>query len=437
MNKIFLIIQREYLVRVRNKTFILMTFLSPLLFAALFILPIVLATTGTSEKVISVLDENNLFFDKLKGNKQIIFEKSQTNNLENARKQFVDSKKYALLYIPKLDLEKPKGIQIFSEKGLSMEVETQVRNKVSDAIEYVKIIQLGIDKNVLDKVKTSIDLDSRKITGEESNSLLLFGIGFGGSFLIYMSVFLYGTMVMRGVVEEKSNKIIEVIVSSIKPFQLMLGKILGVALVGLTQFAMWIVLTLALVTVITPFLGAEKIMQEQVKQSTSQMNEKQVKETEKRMKELTEKSSSMLNNIPITKFLVTYILYFLFAYLMYSALFAAAASAVDTEVEAQQFTTPISMPLILAIILGQLILKEPNGAIAFWGSMFPLTSPVIMMLRLPFDVPIWQIAISLFILILSFIGAVWLAGRIYRVGILTHGEKITYKKLYQWLFLKL
>ncbi|TAE73657.1 MAG: ABC transporter permease [Bacteroidetes bacterium] len=449
MNKIWLVIQREYIIRVRNKTFLLTTFLTPLLFAALFVIPILLMVSSVSNKTIEVVDENNLFQQKFKGKnefvgkknkmsgEEIIFQKSKYTNIEEARNAFKESKKYALLHIPKLDIEKPKGVKIYAEKGLSVEVESQITQIVETTIEEAKIVKFGIDKQMLDKVKTDLDVETLKTTGEQNNSALLYGVGFGGGIIIYMAVFIYGAIVMRGVVEEKSSKIIEVIISSVRPFQLMMGKILGIALVGLTQFALWIILTLVIVTGITSFLGADKMAEQQVKQNTEMLNEKQAQEVDKKTKKALSGINNITQDLPITKILVAFVLYFIGGYLMYSALFAAVASAVDTEVEAQQFTTPISMPLIISFVMGQFILREPDGAIAFWLSIFPLTSPVVMMMRLPFDVPLWQLTLSISCLFLGFVGAVWLAGRIYRVGILTHGEKITYKKLYQWLFLKI
>lgn len=449
MNKIWLVIQREYVIRVRNKTFLLTTFLTPLLFAALFIIPIVLMVSSTSNKIVEVIDEGSLFENKLKGKNQfiakknkmsgeeIVFEKSKFKTLAEAKKAFKESKKYALLYIPKLDIEKPTGVQIFAEKGLSVQVESQITQIVESTIEEAKIVKFGIDKQMLDKVKTDLNVETLKMTGEQSNSALLYGVGFGGGIIIYMAVFIYGAIVMRGVVEEKSSKIIEVIISSVRPFQLMMGKILGIALVGLTQFALWILLTIVIVTVVTPFLGADKMAEQQMKQSTEMMSEKQTQEVDKKTKKAISGIANITKDLPITKIIVSFVLYFIGGYLMYSALFAAVASSVDTEVEAQQFTTPISMPLIISFVMGQFILREPDGAIAFWLSMFPLTSPVVMMMRLPFDVPLWQLGLSIALLFLGFVGSVWLASRIYRVGILTHGEKITYKKLYQWLFLKI
>lgn len=434
-SKIWIILSREYITRVRKKTFLLMTILTPFLFALLFILPILLTLGLESQKVVEVFDENKIFLERLKSDKKLKYIACKETDLEKAKASLKKSDNYAILYLPKFDIEDPKGVKIFAEKSVSIEVESQITSQVEKTIEDIRFLNSGIDRKTLDKIKTNIVIDTRKLSGEESSAGLAFAIGFGSAFLIYLSVFLYGAQVMRGVVEEKSNKIIEVIISSVKPFELLMGKILGVALVGLTQFALWILLTFAIVSVATPFLDTKKIAEQQMEEAIGK-NEK-IKEQVNKQQAKMGGALGALANVPVTKIVVTFLFYFVFGYLMYSALFAAVASAVDTEMEAQQFVTPISMPLIIAFVAAQAIIRDPDGQVAFWLSIFPLTSPVVMMIRMPFEVPLWQLILSMALLVLGFVGTAWLAGRIYRVGILTHGEKVTYKKLWAWLFYKM
>lgn len=436
MNKILLVLQREYLTRVRKKTFLLMTFLSPLLFASLFIAPILLLGLQ-SEKIVEVVDESGQIASKLQGNDKLSYVVSNYKNLKEAKEKLPESKYYAILYIPKIELENPKGIEVHAEKSISLEIEVAIKDQVNNIIEDIRLMDSGIDKKVLESIKTNISLDTKRLTGEKSSSALASIVGTVVAILIYFAVFLYGQQVMRGVIEEKSSKIIEVIISSLKPFELMMGKILGVGLVGLTQFLLWGILTFGIIQGASLVLDLEQLGKAQVEANVGKTQENQ-------LKDLTENPSKLnkvfagVSSLPVTKIIIAFLLYFLGGYLLYSSLFAAVASGVDNEADTQQFVLPVSAPLIIAIMAFQVILRDPDGGLAFWLSMIPFTSPVAMMARLPFGgVPEWQLIVSVLLLIITFIGVTWVAGRIYRIGILMYGKKPTFKDLGKWIFYKL
>ncbi|MCU0446135.1 MAG: ABC transporter permease [Microscillaceae bacterium] len=441
MNKILLILGREYWIRVRKRTFLLMTFLTPLLIAGLMFGTIFLIVGTESEKVIEVFDENQVFLKKLSAERKIKFVESKAKTLAEAKKQLPESRNYAILYIPKMDIEKPANIKLLAEKNVSVEVEERVNKKMENAIRDMKLEKSGIDKATLDKMKTEVNLQTEKTTGESSNSLAAYGIGFFTAFLIYITIFMYGSQVMRGVWEEKSSRIVEVIISSVRPFELMMGKILGIGLVGLTQFGLWIILTFGFMQIASSFMDTQKVAETQMEQSLPAGSSDEVKEE---VKKRTEKTQNMMSNfnqsfssIPVTKIIFCFLFYFLFSYLMYSAMFAAVAASVDNETDMQQFMLPITMPIIVAFVAAQAVLRDPDGSISFWMSIIPLTSPIIMMIRLPFDVPTWQLALSMVLLVLTFVGLTWVAAKIYRVGILMHGTKVNFKVLAKWVFYKM
>lgn len=439
MNKILIILQREYLTRVRKRTFLLMTLLTPILFAALFTLPVILAIGLEGEKTVMVLDQTDKlqkYLDSTKSRK-MVFLPAPTKDLKEAKRLLTANKYYALVYVPELDWEKPKGIQLHSEKGISIEVESQINKAVESAIEKHKMKLAGIKQEDLNKIKADIDLETFKATGEKSSSGGLFIFGLVGAFIIYFAIFLYGSQVMRGVVEEKTSRIIEVIISTVKPFQLMMGKILGVGLVGVTQFVLWIVLTFAIVNFVTPLFMQGK-NQKEIQQSLNGTANKAQETINKATEKATSNNeiSTMLNQVNIPAYVLVFLFYFVFGYLMYASMFAAAASAVDNESEMQQFVMPITIPLILSIVLWNVITREPDGTVAFWMSIFPLTSPVTMLLRYPFGVPAWQLGLSMIFLFVGFIVMVWLASRIYRVGILMYGKKVNFRELGKWIFYK-
>ena len=414
MHKIWLIIKREYLVRVRKKSFIIMTILGPILMAALLIVPIYLADENQENRIIALNEDANYI---LEDSEFIHFTTIPTSEAELLKTDFNESPFYALLYID------GENFTLYSNQQISLSVSKSIERQLEQLIEHEKLKLLGIDLQILEDASTEINITTKIISedGNTSNSQAeaSMGIGFLSGILIYMFIFMYGTMVMRGVIEEKTSRIVEVIISSVKPFQLMMGKILGVALVGLTQFVLWILLTIIISTVAElAFLDAN-VMATEMNSSDQSVILAQVAE--------------FTGGINLLQIFLAFIFYFLAGYLMYSALFAAVGSAVDAEADTQQFVLPITIPLILSFVLITPIMENPDGTLAFWMSMIPFTSPVIMMVRLPFGVANWELALSIGILIASFIATTWLAGRIYRTGILMYGKKVTYKEIWKWL----
>ncbi|WP_207432359.1 ABC transporter permease [Sabulibacter ruber] len=435
MDKIWLVFQREYLVRVRKKSFIVMTILGPLLMALVMIVPIWLATMSDDTKIVQVLDESGYLKGKLTSTEELKFV-NVAGTLEEAKASYLKSEDAALLYIPKIDLEKPQGIQLFSQKSTSLAMKGSLEKQVRQELEEVKFANSGIDQQVLDKIKTPISIRTVNLSveGEKSSDVAVTtGVGFIGAFLIYLFIFIYGAQIMRGVIEEKTSRILEVMVSSVKPFQLMAGKIMGIAAVGLTQFLLWIILTSAISGVVAARFDLKRFSDAQINQTMQGMeNDRDALQAQ----EIHEVVSAAQNlNVPLL--VGSFLFYFLGGYLLYGALFGAVGAAVDSETDSQQFMLPITVPLILSFIVAQtIIVKNPNGPVAFWMSMIPFTSPVVMMLRLPFGVPGWEMALSMLLLVLGFIGTIWVAARIYRVGILMYGKKVNYRELSKWLFYK-
>jgi len=427
MNKILLIISREYLSRVRKKSFIIMTFLGPVLISGIWLVPIWLAERGVEEKKIQVYDESGLFLNSFNNSNKFNFE-IITGDVEEKKQEVRDEVYDALLVIPKIDIYDPKNIELFTQSSPGMDLVQSVERMIEDQIVALKMEESGIDKKDLDKIKTDISLGTINLTetGEqESNTGASMGAGLLFTFMIYMFIFVYGVQVMRGVIEEKSNKIVEVIISSVKPFQLMLGKISGVAAVVITQLLLWIGLSALILLVVTTMTGFDI--------EAAQMNPESVAQGNA----MVGKIAGSILKLEISKILGSFVFYFLGGYLFYAALFAAVGSAVDSDSDTQQFMLPITIPLILGLVIStSVVINDPHGSIAFWASMIPFTSPIVMMMRVPFDVPLWELLLSMFFLIIGFVGTTWIAGRIYRVGILMHGTKVNYKVLGKWFFMK-
>lgn len=439
MHTIFLIIKREYLTRVRKKSFLVMTILGPLLIFGFYAIIGWAAVSSINQKKVEVVDESARFVDKFKDDSETKFTFSK-KPLSTAKKDFVKEGYDALVFIPKNVIEEPKTVQIFAEKSVSLTLQNNIEQAISKEIETIKLSQAGITQKIIQDAKVNVDAQTINLSdGSEksSNAIAMTVIGYFCAFMIYISVFIYGTQVMRGVMEEKTNRIVEVIISSVKPFQLMLGKIMGVALVGLTQFMLWILLTVGLFTVGGAVIGDKAERGRQAMQTNSAMAQNAPELQDEKVKN--NAIASVLQavetlNIPLI--VGCFLFYFLGGYLLYSALFGAVGAAVDNETETQQFMFPITIPIIGAIAVAQFVIKDPDGALAFWTSIIPFTSPVVMMVRIPFGVPVWELILSMILLVLGFMGTTWLAARIYRVGILMYGKKVTYKELSKWIFYK-
>ena len=430
MGKILLIIQREYLTRVRKKSFVVMTLLGPVLMAALIILPVYLAESSTEKVKVAVLDETGWFTGKFHNREYVTF--YAIDKPVGQAKADALAKGDMLLYIPRTQLNVPENAELFSIKQPGLSVRDYIKTVMKQVVEDKKLLARGIDPNVLKSVKAHINLVTIKISEEgvekKSNTDVETGLAILSGFLIYMFVFMYGAQVMRGVMEEKQNRIVEVIISSVKPFQLMMGKIIGVGMVGLTQFLLWVLLTLGLVGVFQSGLFTGETVH-LLAGASVQAGAVAGSAKSAAMTEIT----GLLSAIDFKVMVLSFLFYFLGGYLLYSSLFAAVGGAIDHDTDAQQFMLPLSMPLIFSVAMVSVIANQPDGPLAFWLSVIPFTSPVIMMMRVPFGVPYWQIGLSAGLLILTFVFTTFLAGKIYRIGILIYGKKVGYADLWKWL----
>ncbi|MFN5704493.1 MAG: ABC transporter permease [bacterium] len=432
MRKIGLIIAREYLSRVKKKSFIVMTFLGPILIGLMYGVAIWLAINAdemNTKKQVKVVDESKLFEGSIRNSSSLEFEFVNTD-IETLKEEVLKNEDSYLLIIPdKVSKNKLDEVQLFSKKQASISVVSYIEKELESKLKDNKLIENGISSDILKSLNMEVSISTLRLTdkGEESGSAgASYGVGMFGSILIYLFIFLYGVQVMRGVIEEKNNRIVEVIISSVRPFQLMMGKIVGIALVGLTQFVLWVVLTMAINGVIS-----QKMMSDKSSVSATEISAQANANVDN---EVMTDVLSAVNTINFPLLIGTFLFYFLAGYLLYSALFAAIGSAVDSEAETQQFMFPVTIPLIFSFVLASsAVVNNPDGPIAFWLSMIPLTSPVVMMVRIPFGVPAWQLITSMILLILGFMGTVWLAAKIYRTGILMYGKKVTFKEMLKWL----
>lgn len=439
MDKIKLIIQREYITRVRKKSFIIMTLLAPLLMAALFVLPVWIMSLGDNNiKKIAIVDDSQQFQEKIADKTGLTFTYLRDGNIDKLKDNLEEEGYFAVLYIPDIQ-DITNGVTIYSEKQPSFDIKRHIARAIEKELERAELKKLGIKPEDLEQIKQNIDIQTVQLTeiGEkETSTELTTAIGFIMAFSIYMIVFIYGAQVMRGVIEEKTSRVVEVIISSVKPFQLMMGKIVGVALVVLTQMSVWIVLTTVIVSVVQPLLMDTPQATSPTVEMVDNPDLQDIQEIQK-LQNIKEnpvtKIFTAFTSLPLTSIVISFIIYFLGGFLLYSSLFAAVGSAVDNETDTQQFMLPISLPLILGIMVAQTIIQFPDGNIAFWFSIIPFTSPICMMVRIPFGVPLWQLILSVSLLIITFVGTTWLAAKIYRVGILMYGKKVNYKELWKWI----
>jgi ABC-2 type transport system permease protein len=446
MNKIFLIIQREYFSRVKKKSFIIMTILGPILMASVMITPIWLQMRKQDKQKIEVIDESFIFKGLIPEDDNIHFDYADIS-YDVATAGFYDTDYDAILYITKNVLEGKADVKILYKNKLDNSTEEYIRNVLSKMMYDIILAKNQVNMDIIKTADQSsrigvMSVDFDKETGENprSHTGLKFGIGFGAGFLIYIFILLYGVQVMRGVMEEKTSRIVEVMLSSVKPFQLMMGKIVGIALVGLTQFLLWVVLTTTLYSVAdATILKDAEIKRVQQKEEVIRISaDIKYKEMNKKRND-PDKTAEVMNElkeINIIAILFCFLFYFLVGYLMYAALFAAVGAAVDSESDTQQFMMPVTIPLIFSLVIALYAIQFPDSSFSMALSIIPLTSPIVMMVRLPFGVPPWELAVSMCSLVLGFIGTTWLAGRIYRTGILMYGKKVSWKELGKWLFYK-
>lgn len=442
MNTIALIIRREYITRVRKKSFIIMTFVGPLLMGAVFISVFLLNKVDSEKKTIAVVDETHLFNNKFKNSERLSFVFVKTP-VDSLRRNSNKLGYFGVLHIPPASnlpaLE--KAVTLYSESQPGFDVVSRIKFTLEKEINTSKYIEAGIDEEKLNKIKTDVEIKTRDLENKETSTPLTSGLGFAGGLLIYLFIFIYGAMVMRGVLEEKTSRIVEVIISSVKPFQLMMGKIIGVAFVGLTQFLLWVVLTMAIYAGVmnVMFKGQtdkEKIESMMKAQPGMHGNSTMMQQMQDKDINTADKISEVMDSINIPLIIGMFIFYFLGGYLLYSALFAAIGAAADSETDTQQFMFPVTIPLILAYVAAVNVINNPQGNVAFWFSVIPFTSPIVMMVRIPFGVPWEHVLLSMLLLIAGFIFTTWIASRIYRIGILMYGKKVSYREVWKWLSYK-
>ena len=442
MNKTFTIIKREYLSRVRKKTFIVMTILGPLLMAALLIVPVFIARMSESVYEVAIVDDTRVFFTEFVDANNVKFTDINID-VDSAIELMKSDKFNAVLHIPTTAFQAPSTLRLFTEKAINMNAKLYMESILRNEFELMKLAHAGIDPEVLKATETKISITAIRLLrdGHEQTDYpeVSMGLGIFGGILIYFFVFLFGAQVMRGVMEEKSNRIVEIIVSSVKPFQLMMGKIVGIAMVGLTQFLIWIFLTFAIVgTVSAAMPGVFRFTpQENIYTSSSQsLNPAELQQQMQQVQQENTPAGQIMEALRAINYkvmILSFIFYFLGGYLLYAALFAAIGSAVDNEADTQQFMLPITIPMIFSIVMAQMVMNNPTSSVAFWLSIIPFTSPIIMMVRIPFGVPYFDLLLSVTLLILGFLSTTWLAAKIYRTGILMYGKKVSYKELWKWV----
>jgi len=435
MKKIFLIIEREFLTRVKKRSFIITTLLVPLLMAALFVVPFYLqGIKDTEHKTVMVIDKSGLAEQALENADDLTFVFAPVTSLDSVKQNFKKEGLYAVLIVGQMNANAPVSLEMYSFKQPNLDVQRTVERNMKKVIETEKLKAYNIEG--LDAIMADIktDLSVKTFIWDESgkekasNTGILMGIAYVLSIIIYFFIFMFGMLVMRGVIEEKASRIIEVIISSVKPFQLMMGKIIGVASVGLLQFIIWIVLTIGIVVAAQGFIGGGDAGNVMVNDAT----------TQEAVQQLTKEAASsdimsLITNINFLPIIISFLFFFLFGYLLYAALYAAIGSAVENEADTQQLSMPVTIPLIIGMFLMMHAFQYPDSSLSFWTSMIPFTSPMVMMARVPFGVPFWEILLSLTILFLTFLVIVWFAGKIYRVGILMYGKKPSLKEMWKWM----
>ncbi len=408
MNKLGIIIKREYLSRVKQKSFIIMTFVTPFLLILMMGLPAWMQSHQTGEhKYYAVVDETNSLKNAFKNNENIDF-LYFTGNLDTAMNLNKSGNYTGVIFVPENFMQ--DTVTIISNNAIPIMAKTYIKSVIESFARIKKMQELNIDPSILQQLNVQIPLKTLEYKEGKlntSNSEVLTMLGFIASFLIYMFIFMYGVALMKGTMEEKGDRIVEIIISSAKAVELMFGKIIGIALVAFTQFGIWIA------TVIVGLFFFKNSIADTYSQIQGILDS--------------------LSNVNITGWALLFLIYFIGSYLLYGSLFAAVGAAVDSQTDTQQFVLPITLPLIFAFIFAQSIIQDPSGPLAFWLSIIPFTSPVVMMVRIGIGVPAWEIALSIGLLVVTFIITVYIAAKIFRVGLLAYGQKVTYKDLWKWI----
>ena len=448
LRNISTIISREYLTRVKKKSFLLTTFLVPIFFAAMCILPsvIMLMAKDTGKKV-AVIDQSGIVMPYFADTDAVDYEDYSSEPLDSMKAGFADMGLDVLVVISPMDtVMKTVSVASYSAKPLSVELKEGIRSKVNDAVEDYRLAQYDITdlKQIMEDVKADVSVSTYTLddSGEEkiTSSEVYMGISMLLSIIIYMFVVMFSAMVMQSVIEEKTSRVVEVLVSSVKATELMFGKIIGVACVALTQFFLWIVLTLVLVGGFSAFVGFDTLMgdpaqTEQMMDMAAQMNGVDMAEMTAAMQQEEGLGAvfSTLKDINWTQMIFAFIVYFALGYLLYASFFAAIGSAVENEADTQQLQMPLTVPLLLAFFIALYAFNAPDSTVVWWGSMIPFTSPIVMLARIPFGVPVWELALSIALLVATFLVCGWASAKIYKIGILMFGKKSTFKDLWKWL----
>ena len=436
MSNVSIIIQREFNERVRKKSFIITTILMPVLMIVLMIAPaLIMEYSRGEQKTIAVIDDSGLVAPQLQSNEELRFEPTDLTT-EEARRSLTD--RFGVLYIGSDILENPSDVKLYANASSSLSIESNITGQIEDILEAEKLKAYHIDnlQQILDEVKTTVTLQtfrndkSQEAESQAQSSTVATAAGYILGFVLYMFLLIYGSMVMQSVLEEKNNRVLEVVVSSVRPFDLMLGKILGVALVAVVQVLIWGVLIFAVGAIVLPQLMPAEMMagvqaMQQGMPDAAAMGDMDP--------EMLQAVAAVTDTGYILKIFVCLLLFVFGGYLLYSAMFAAVGSAVDNVQDASQLQMPVTLPIILALLMMLAVIKDPNSSLAFWFSIIPFTSPVVMMARIPYDIPLWEIVLSLVVLYASFVAMVWFAGKIYRVGIFMYGKKPTFKELLKWV----
>ena len=434
MNKIGLIIKREYMTRVRKRSFLILTFLGPILLAAIYIIPIMLALNASTDHLrVAIVDESSWFEERFTSNEQHTFVTMHGQPIDSVKEMVKTGVFDMALYVPPTRLNIPSNAIVYSIRQVPMEVETYISSVMEKEIQNQKLMAKGVDPEIVNAVKTDVNLQIMRMDdkGNEKETFteVQFTLGLILAMMVYMFIMFFGGQVMQGVAEEKNNRIIEVIISSVKPFQLMMGKIIGVSLVALTQFVMWILLTIVLYVGFSAFIGishpdlisAGTVMSQEITANDIMNNES------------VQSILQIVHSIDFSTIIVSFLIFFVLGYLLYATLYAAIGSLVDNNTDSQQFMLPITVPLMIAFISTFYIVNNPDSSLSVWLSMIPFTSPISMMVRIPFGVPIWQIVVSVLLLAGTFVLMTWVAAKIYRTGILMYGKKLSYKEVFKWL----
>lgn len=435
MNKIFIVAGREFFTRIQSRTFIVMSILGPLLFGLFVLVPVLMAKWNNDSTTVWVHDPSGQLSDAFQDQNGLKFQVLPQGTLSNGVlvqadsaniRQLLEDQDAGLLHLQAPDSNLNVEARYYSAQAAGLKITERIQSALNDRLYRLRMERQGLDPKVIESLRAEVQLQTSVWTdqgSEDSHTETAMLLGFGAALLMYMFIFMYGSMVMRGVIEEKASRVMELLVSTTKPFELMMGKILGIASVGLFQFVLWLLLGTAISTAIgamglgtapgtAPVAGTANSLPADAQADWMQI----------------------LGQMPWETIIPFFLFYFLGGYFFYAALFAAVGSAVDSEGDSQQLMLPISLPIILSFVASQFVMQNPHGSLAFWMSMIPLTSPVVMVVRLPFGVPGWELALSMFLLVAAFVVAVWLAGRIFRIGVLMYGQKVSFNLLRKWLF---